>query len=209
MIPGRDSSTDRFRHPSSPCRIPHGKCRCGHSRTNPSTPADSASDTDSDISTLPDCSCNESWLVTPPPCFTKGGTSPEEIAASPLEDLLIEHPSMSVYVNRGQLPLMPRDRDGSTGTASQSSDDSELDVEPTQQSRPTVCNPRHPRVTRLSLQAQNKNICKRNKSHASPVPNRNACYRANMLRQLKTSGRNQRQHQHVIQPASRSFSKRC
>ncbi|XP_038070023.1 tumor protein p53-inducible nuclear protein 2-like [Patiria miniata] len=39
----------------------------------------------------------ESWLVTPPPCFTAGGRSPQELATSPMENLLIEHPSMSVY----------------------------------------------------------------------------------------------------------------
>lgn len=39
----------------------------------------------------------ESWMVTPPPCFTAGGNSPHQLATSPMEDLLIEHPSMSVY----------------------------------------------------------------------------------------------------------------
>ncbi|KAM9828951.1 tumor protein p53-inducible nuclear protein 2 isoform X1 [Syngnathus typhle] len=38
---------------------------------------------------------DESWFVTPPPCFTAEGATAE---ASPMEDLLIEHPSMSVYV---------------------------------------------------------------------------------------------------------------
>ncbi|XP_076300688.1 tumor protein p53 inducible nuclear protein isoform X2 [Lasioglossum baleicum] len=37
----------------------------------------------------------ESWYVTPPPCFTR--TTPVTVEISPLEDLLIEHPSMSVY----------------------------------------------------------------------------------------------------------------
>lgn len=39
----------------------------------------------------------ESWYVTPPPCFEASGLSPEVLEASPMEDLLIEHPSMSVY----------------------------------------------------------------------------------------------------------------
>uniref|UniRef100_A0A8C7XX45 Tumor protein p53-inducible nuclear protein 2 n=1 Tax=Oryzias sinensis TaxID=183150 RepID=A0A8C7XX45_9TELE len=39
---------------------------------------------------------DESWFVTPPPCFTAEGATAE---ASPMEDLLIEHPSMSVYVS--------------------------------------------------------------------------------------------------------------
>ncbi|CAD1468495.1 unnamed protein product [Heterotrigona itama] len=37
----------------------------------------------------------ESWYLTPPPCFTRAG--PVNVETSPLEDLLIEHPSMSVY----------------------------------------------------------------------------------------------------------------
>ncbi|XP_067303036.1 tumor protein p53-inducible nuclear protein 2 isoform X2 [Pseudorasbora parva] len=48
-----------------------------------------------------DCSMDESWFVTPPPCFTAEGAPAE---ASPMEDLLIEHPSMSVYVSAGPLP---------------------------------------------------------------------------------------------------------
>lgn len=41
----------------------------------------------------------ESWYVTPPPCFEASGSglSPEILESSPMEDLLIEHPSMSVY----------------------------------------------------------------------------------------------------------------
>lgn len=37
----------------------------------------------------------ESWYVMPPACFTRAG--PVTVETSPLEDLLIEHPSMSVY----------------------------------------------------------------------------------------------------------------
>lgn len=39
-----------------------------------------------------------SWLVTPPPCFINLGSSDaESIESNPLENLLIEHPSMSIY----------------------------------------------------------------------------------------------------------------
>lgn len=37
-----------------------------------------------------------SWYVTPPPCFT-ASTGPVALETSPMENLLIEHPSMSVY----------------------------------------------------------------------------------------------------------------
>uniref|UniRef100_A0A087XS40 Tumor protein p53 inducible nuclear protein 2 n=1 Tax=Poecilia formosa TaxID=48698 RepID=A0A087XS40_POEFO len=43
---------------------------------------------------------DESWFVTPPPCFTAEGATAE---TSPMEDLLIEHPSMSVYVSPNNL----------------------------------------------------------------------------------------------------------
>ena len=38
------------------------------------------------------------WLVTPPACFVTRRPLPP-IAASPMDNLLIEHPSMSVYVS--------------------------------------------------------------------------------------------------------------
>ncbi|KAJ8291034.1 hypothetical protein GJAV_G00020660 [Gymnothorax javanicus] len=43
------------------------------------------------------CALEESWFITPPPCFTAGGHAPVLLETSPLENLLIEHPSMSVY----------------------------------------------------------------------------------------------------------------
>lgn len=41
-------------------------------------------------------SLEESWFVTPPACFTR--SQPLPLEPSPLENLLIEHPSMSVYL---------------------------------------------------------------------------------------------------------------
>ncbi|KAL8181895.1 UNVERIFIED_CONTAM: hypothetical protein K2H54_033961, partial [Gekko kuhli] len=43
------------------------------------------------------CPMEESWFITPPPCFTAGGLTAIKVETSPLENLLIEHPSMSVY----------------------------------------------------------------------------------------------------------------
>ncbi|XP_030013130.1 tumor protein p53-inducible nuclear protein 1 [Sphaeramia orbicularis] len=42
-------------------------------------------------------SLEESWFVTPPPCFTGRSIKPLPLEPNPLENLLIEHPSMSVY----------------------------------------------------------------------------------------------------------------
>lgn len=61
------------------------------------------------------CSLEESWFVTPPPCFTGRGVPPALLEASPLENLLIEHPSMSVYAHRSPprmtLDPLPRSLD--------------------------------------------------------------------------------------------------
>ena len=68
----------------------------------------STSDSSSDISTLPDRSAGgESWLVTPPPCFTAGA---RPLESSSMENLLMEHPSMSVYHRgvRGGAKAVPR-----------------------------------------------------------------------------------------------------
>ncbi|KAG8441761.1 hypothetical protein GDO86_010803 [Hymenochirus boettgeri] len=43
------------------------------------------------------CPMEESWFVTPPPCFTAGELTTIKVETSPMENLLIEHPSMSVY----------------------------------------------------------------------------------------------------------------
>lgn len=45
------------------------------------------------------CSLEESWFITPPPCFTGHSNQPVLLKTNPLEDLLIEHPSMSVYAH--------------------------------------------------------------------------------------------------------------
>jgi len=55
---------------------------------------------------------NTSWLVTPPPCFTLGNTAVSGSSESnPLEDLLIEHPSMSVYGGSMSTSARGRPRD--------------------------------------------------------------------------------------------------
>ena len=43
---------------------------------------------------------NEAWIITPPPCFTAGKNS-ADVGITDLENLLIEHPSMSVYKRSG------------------------------------------------------------------------------------------------------------
>ncbi|XP_013782345.1 tumor protein p53-inducible nuclear protein 1-like [Limulus polyphemus] len=53
-----------------------------------------------------------SWYITPPPCFTAGG--PVHVEISPLENLLIEHPSMSVYGSARPQVLSTQNREVNT-----------------------------------------------------------------------------------------------
>jgi len=71
----------------------------------------------SSATSLPALPLDESWFLTPPPCFTLEG--PIHMETSPMENLLIEHPSMSVYQHSPSTRSMPRTRhrSGSTGTA--------------------------------------------------------------------------------------------
>lgn len=50
------------------------------------------------------CPLEESWFITPPPCFTAGGLPTVKVETSPMENLLIEHPSMSVYAVHSSCP---------------------------------------------------------------------------------------------------------
>ncbi|XP_069508387.1 tumor protein p53-inducible nuclear protein 2 isoform X1 [Ambystoma mexicanum] len=74
--------------PQPTASLPHSPCDCG-TRSMPSQHDPSSMD--------------ESWFVTPPPCFTAEGPGPVSVESSPLEDLLIEHPSMSVYVTSNSI----------------------------------------------------------------------------------------------------------
>ncbi|XP_065676156.1 tumor protein p53-inducible nuclear protein 2 [Hydra vulgaris] len=49
------------------------------------------------LSTASESSVEESWLVTPPQCFNAKMEIDKTSNMSPMENLLIEHPSMSIY----------------------------------------------------------------------------------------------------------------
>ena len=72
----------------------------------------------SDVSSVPEMlahpSINESWLMTPPPIFTLGGNA-QPSPVDPFENMLIEHPSMSVYQSRGKPSSTGHDSDSSDG----------------------------------------------------------------------------------------------
>lgn len=63
--------------------------RTRHSRNNSNVGSQDGAFTSMPSSPVPN-SMDESWFVTPPPCFTS--TEPINVETSPLENLLIEHP---------------------------------------------------------------------------------------------------------------------
>lgn len=68
------------------------------------------------------CQNEEGWFVTPPPCFTSVG--PADMETTPLENLLIEHPSMSVYHSPTVSSVLPEKRTlASIASNSESFDD--------------------------------------------------------------------------------------
>ncbi|XP_042321781.1 tumor protein p53-inducible nuclear protein 2 isoform X1 [Sceloporus undulatus] len=75
---------------------------CHHHESLPPTSSSPHSLSDCVSRSMPSqpdpCLMDESWFVTPPPCFTAEGPDPVSMESNPMEDLLIEHPSMSVYV---------------------------------------------------------------------------------------------------------------
>lgn len=93
----------------------------------------------SDVSSQPELlthmSMTESWLLTPTPIFNLGASSKQRSgsrgrASDPFENMLIEHPSMSVYKSRGK-PSSTGNHDdseesGSSSESGTSSDDSEM-----------------------------------------------------------------------------------
>ncbi|XP_035680408.1 tumor protein p53-inducible nuclear protein 1-like [Branchiostoma floridae] len=82
-----------------------------------SRPGDRPSTSSSPVPIPENHPVEESWFVTPPPCFTAGGQSPVAMETNPMENLLIEHPSMSVYVQQ-------RSSRNSSGETTESSDSS-------------------------------------------------------------------------------------
>lgn len=85
----------------------------------------------SSTSSLPCTSVEESWFITPPPCFTSAG--PVNMETSPLENLLIEHPSMSVYQHSSQAVVITRRHSSAPSSPSISSgedmDERQVEVE--------------------------------------------------------------------------------
>ncbi|XP_075937409.1 LOW QUALITY PROTEIN: tumor protein p53-inducible nuclear protein 1 [Anarhichas minor] len=165
-------------------------------------------------------SLEESWFVTPPPCFTGRGLQPILLEASPLENLLIEHPSMSVYAHRSpprmSLDPLPRSLDLELGLLPENVPAAKTPSAGKEKGRRTLDGPRHrpevavvPRRSSLHsacyaaalsaraglLQQRDGNAGQRNQ----PLT-RNALRRLNLLRPPKTST------SHLHQPSQRHLN---
>nr|XP_028590734.1 tumor protein p53-inducible nuclear protein 2 isoform X1 [Podarcis muralis]XP_028590735.1 tumor protein p53-inducible nuclear protein 2 isoform X1 [Podarcis muralis]XP_028590736.1 tumor protein p53-inducible nuclear protein 2 isoform X1 [Podarcis muralis]XP_028590737.1 tumor protein p53-inducible nuclear protein 2 isoform X1 [Podarcis muralis]XP_028590738.1 tumor protein p53-inducible nuclear protein 2 isoform X1 [Podarcis muralis] len=80
------------------------RCRRGSPPPTTSSPHSLSDCVSRSMPSQPDpCLMDESWFVTPPPCFTAEGPDPVSMESNPMEDLLIEHPSMSVYVTSSSI----------------------------------------------------------------------------------------------------------
>ncbi|KAG9276138.1 tumor protein p53-inducible nuclear protein 1 [Astyanax mexicanus] len=146
------------------------------------------------------CDLEESWFITPPPCFTAGGRAPVLLETSPLENLLIEHPSMSVYAVHNS-----RHRPAKDGSCEPNILRTEVQRRP---SHPTGCFAATLAATRAGFleQAKNGRLAQKIRENVERQQlSRNALRRLNLLRiggakQAKaTTG-------HVHQPGQRQFN---
>uniref|UniRef100_A0A3Q0QVC3 Tumor protein p53 inducible nuclear protein 1 n=1 Tax=Amphilophus citrinellus TaxID=61819 RepID=A0A3Q0QVC3_AMPCI len=139
-------------------------------------------------------SLQESWFLTPPPCFTARSIFPIVLEPSPLENLLIEHPSMSVYTHHSipRLNLKP---------LPPSSDEPELDFSPeaaVSQRRSSL----HSSYYAAALSAQAGLVQQRpgNPTQRTQPVSRKALRRLNLLRPPKANT------MHLHQPSQRHLN---
>ncbi|XP_015233630.1 PREDICTED: tumor protein p53-inducible nuclear protein 1 [Cyprinodon variegatus] len=158
-------------------------------------------------------SLEESWFVTPPPCFTGHSGQPVLLETSPLENLLIEHPSMSVYAHRSPQRLDP-DMDflSSSASANQTAAGGK------EKTRPILDGPRHrPEAAAVQRRSSLHSTCYAaalsahagvlqqrpgNVAQRTQVLSRKALRRLNLLRAAKGSTL----HLHLHQPTQRHLN---
>lgn len=159
-------------------------------------------------------SMEESWLVTPPPCFTAGGNSPARVETGPMENLLIEHPSMSVYG--------PRGRQSSTGLDTDESETSSEaeDVRAAAQSAPRASTatvrqpPRRPRAVAacaglLAQMEATRSMQIVKQRQESRQASRNKLGRSNKVSQYQSQNKHMRRKHYMLRPSGRSNNRRC
>ncbi|KAM4568650.1 tumor protein p53-inducible nuclear protein 1 [Fundulus diaphanus] len=161
------------------------------------------------------CSLEESWFVTPPPCFTGHGGQPVLLETSPLENLLIEHPSMSVYAHRSPPRLaLDREMDFLSGNTSAN----QTAAGGKEKARPTLEGPRHrPEVAVVQRRSSLHSSCYAaalsahpgllqprpgNAAQRTQLLSRKALRRLNLLRPAKAGTL----HLHLHQPSQRHLN---
>jgi len=155
------------------------------------SPSSASSDSESDASSAPSSTSaspipantmmDESWFVTPPPCFTY--TNPINIETTPFENLLIEHPSMSVF---GPSLPVSSSLSSSPGSSSLPESSNSIIIEaPSRQGTVTHSQQLLPNQSRQSSrrQQQQQNVQQRNRNNANNNLNSNlsATARAGLL----------------------------
>ncbi|XP_046675867.1 tumor protein p53-inducible nuclear protein 2 isoform X1 [Homalodisca vitripennis] len=149
------------------------------------------------LSSLPCQPMEESWFLTPPPCFTS--TAPSGLETSPLENLLIEHPSMSVYHGR------VRARSASPPAAAPA---------------PTLPPQPHPRqplaavtdqraLHALDIKAAAKYVLQYQKKQVAQLMNRNQLDRSNKVREVNSRSRRQRRSDRQQQHSGANNNRKC
>ncbi|XP_017071275.1 uncharacterized protein LOC108107953 isoform X1 [Drosophila eugracilis] len=165
----------------------------------------------------------ESWYVTPPPCFTSIG--PINMETSPFENLLIEHPSMSVYrsirsTQEGTESFVNLDLGVSAEVPQQQQqDDPEPEAEPQDQRQALQeqrsHNARYDRHAAAQLKQQTlaRQSQKSNNKKQHQQLCRSAIKRANKVRDFQAKAnrprRSEMQHCKLVSGANNNRSKCC
>ncbi|KQS43587.1 uncharacterized protein LOC6544205 isoform X1 [Drosophila erecta] len=163
----------------------------------------------------------ESWYVTPPPCFTSIG--PINMETSPFENLLIEHPSMSVYrsirsTQEGTESFVNLDL-GVSAEVAQQREEPEPEAEPQDQRQPLqeqrAPNARFDRHAAAQLKQQTlaRQSQKSNNKKQHQQLCRSAIKRANKVRDFQAKAnrprRSEMQHCKLVSGANNNRSKCC
>ncbi|XP_052845185.1 LOW QUALITY PROTEIN: uncharacterized protein LOC128259335 [Drosophila gunungcola] len=165
----------------------------------------------------------ESWYVTPPPCFTSIG--PINMETSPFENLLIEHPSMSVYrsirsTQEGTESFVNLDLGVSSEVPQQQQlEDPEPEAEPQDQHQvlqeqrsPNARYDRHA-AAQLKQQTLARQSQKSNNKKQHQQLCRSAIKRANKVRDFQAKAnrprRSEMQHCKLVSGANNNRSKCC
>ena len=147
----------------------------------------------------------DGWILTPPPCFTAKQKHSCNVDASPLENLLIEHPSMSVYTSLecegggGGPGLDAGDMDvelGAEVTASCHGDEKQLAHQPPRRARAVAAR------AGLIAQIENIKVAQRQQTRwASRKLSRKLTNKENKVREHGALGRQQGRRARIQRPS--------